>query len=306
METYDEITQKHMLTVKQMGILEGEIDITKSELKEISQDLGMSDEGWDYVMKEADKKIVLAESHLKHKSYRECISTADDALLLNPYILGARGLKAKAYLLLAINEEDDSYLERAERQAKLTLDKESNDNNAIEVMATVSSKNRLINKDKKANPNKKVFLILGIVIVALIGFLSVYYIADNTESNSSNSQIENVEKQLNSAFEKQNAIIPKVEAILGDSEKDLTDAQKLEELKELLEKENLSIKEKYNLEIELGELLSSVVYRKSNENETQLLNDIRVLLEGAENRIKTERKNYNDAILSTGVKIEKL
>ena len=122
MDTYDDITQKHMLSVKEMGILEGEIDITKKELKEISQELGMTDDGWDYVMREAEEKLTLAKSHMQHKSYRECLKTAQEALLLNPYILGARGLQAKSYLLIALNEEDGEFLKKAKKQAEVTLD----------------------------------------------------------------------------------------------------------------------------------------------------------------------------------------
>lgn len=307
METYDEITQKHMLSVKEMGILEGEIDISKQELKEISQELGMTDEGWDYVMNEARKKIVLAESHLKHKSYRECLKSAQDALLLDPYILGARGLQAKAYLLISINEEDDDFLKKAKQQALVTLEKESTDKNALEVMATVSSKGRLINIDKKKNPNKKLAVILGIVVIALIGFVGVYFIANGVEEEKSNSQIENIEKQLESGFEKQLALIPKVTALIkeSDAEQDKKDLVKLQEYEIKLAK-SLTLKEKYDLHIELNNTLSGIIYRKSMENESSALDDLRVLLEGAENRIKTERKNYNDAILNSGLKIEKL
>lgn len=294
-----------MLSVKEMGILEGEIDITKEELKEISQELGMTDEGWDYVMREAQKKITLAQSHLKHKSYRECLKSAQEALLLNPYILGARGLQAKAYLLIAINEEDDNFLKKARKQAEVTLEKESTDRNAIEVMGTASVKGQLVNLEKKKNPNKKLAIILGMIVVGLIGLVGVYFIADGIKNEEGNSKIENVEKQLISAFEKQDALVSKVKALLGDNSKDQTDLKKLENILSNL-KGDLSIKDRYDLEVELGETLSEIVYRKSAENDSKTLDDLRVLLEGAENRIKTERKNYNDAILNSGLKIEKL
>lgn len=294
-----------MLSVKEMGILEGDIEIIKNELKEISQELGMTDEGWDYVMKEANEKLALARSHMQHKSYRECLNTAQDALLLNPYIYGARGLQAKSYLLIALNEEDDDFLKKAKAQAHVTLDKEPRDKNALEVMSTVSSKGRLANIDKKKNPNKKLALILGIIVVALIGFVSVFFIANSAEEEQSNSELENIQLQLESGYEKQEALVPKVKALLTDSPEDQSDLYEMEELLSELDTD-LSIKEKYDLEIELGALLSEVIYRKSSENENQTLKDLRVLLEGAENRIKTERKNYNDAILNGGLKTEKL
>ncbi len=305
MDTYDDITQKHMLSVKQMGILEGEIDISKEELKEISLELGMTDEGWDYVMREADEKLSLARSHMQHKSYRECLKTAQDALLLNPYINGARGLQAKSYLLLAINEEDDSYLRRAKQQAEVTLDKEPNDKNALEVMSSVSSKTRLANRDKKKNPNKKLAIILGIIVAGLIFFAGVYFIMNDAATEESTGQLENIEKQMESAFETQEALIPKVQAILTDNEKDQSNDLAIKELKVKIQDAS-ELKEQYELHTELGDLLSGIVYRKSNENPSDLLNDLRVLLEEAQTKIKTERKHYNDAIQEGGLKTDKL
>ncbi|CAG5086626.1 LemA family protein [Parvicella tangerina] len=305
MDTFDEIIQKHMLSVKQMGILEGEIDISKEELKEISQDLGMTADDWEQVMKEADERLALAQSHMQHKSYRECLKTAQDALLLNPYILGARGLQAKSYLLLAINEEDDSYLDQAKSQAQITLDKEPKDKNALEVMATVSSKTRLSNMDKKKNPNKKLALILGVLIVALIGFVGIYFIAGSSAEEQSNSKLENVEKQLESAFEKQEALVPKVKALLSESDEDQKKRDELDYVLSELD-DDLSLKDRYDLQVQLGGILSEIIYSKSMNTDSKTLDDLRVLLEGAENRIKTERKHYNDAITTNGLKTEKL
>lgn len=303
METYDEITQKHMLTVKEMGILEGEIDIAKEDLKEISQELGMTEEGWDYVMREAQKKITLAQSHLKHKSYRECLKAAQDALLLNPYILGARGIQAKACLLIAINEEDDDFLKKARTQAEVTLAKESTDRNAIEVMGTVSVKGQLVNLDKKKNPNKKLAIILGMIIVALIGVVGVYFIANNAETEQSNSELENIELRIESGFERLEKVMSIVEGRIANVSKGEVDLEQLNKIKDQLG-EDLTLKERYDLEIELLNLLSKIIY--SDYFEIDNINDLRVELEGAENRIKTERKNYNDAILESGLKIEKL
>lgn len=303
METYDEITQKHMLSVKEMGILEGEIDISKQELKEISQELGMTEEGWNYVMKEAQEKIVLAQSHLKHKSYRACLRAAQDALLLNPYIHGARGLQAKAYLLIAINEDDDSFLLKAKKQAQVTLEKESKDKNALEVMGTVSVKGQIVNAENKKNPNKKLALIMGIVVIALIGFLGVYFVANNLETEQSSSKVENVEKQLESGFERLENASSIIEGKLSASDENQEDLAAIQEIRNQLEKE-LSLKEKYDLEVKLLNILTKIVY--SQDLEDNDWNELKVKLEGAENRIKTERKNYNDAILDSGLKIEKL
>ncbi len=296
METYDDIIQKHMLTVKEMGILESEIDINYDDLKEISTELGMTEDGWSHVMNLSEEKLVLAESHFRMKSYRDCILASEEAQLLNPFIKGARGQKAKAFLLLAIHEEDDSYLEKAETQAKITLDKESNDKNALEVLATLSSKKRLIKKKHVPQTNKSLAILAGVFVLVAAGIIFYMYGGVTGEVTESKEKIELVEKQLESAFSKQEALIPKVEALLLDNKEDQSKKIYLDEIKSKLNESGLTTKEKFDLHQELGEALSSVVYKKSAENESQLLDDLRVLLEGAENRINTERKNYNESI----------
>lgn len=296
METYDDITQKHMLTVKEMGILENEIDINYDDLKEISTELGMTEDGWDYVIKLANEKLVLAESHFRMKSYRDCLLACEEAQLLNPFINGARGQKAKAFLLLAIHEEDDSYLEKAETQAKITLDKESNDKNALEVMATLSSKKRLLKKKDVPKTNKSLAILAGVFVLVAAGVVLYMYGGVSGEVTASEEKIELVEKQLESAFGKQEALIPKVEALLKDNKEDNLNREYLNEIKSKLNASDLTIKEKFDLHKDLGSALSKVIYQKSNENESQMLEDLRVLLEGAENRINTERKNYNESI----------
>ena len=294
MESYDDITTKHMRTVKEMGILEGELDITQQDLKEISTELGMTEEGWQLVLRASREKLVLSESHFKHKSYRECILSAEDAQMLDPFIKGARGIKAKAFLLMAINENDNSYLVKAEKQARVTLEKESNDSNAIEVMATLSSKKRILKDSTEKKTNKSVLYIVAALL--LIGGISWFLFMGSPQANAATEKIENVEKQLESGYEKQLVLIPKVEGLLGGSDEDQESKEALDDLKDLLKNGELTVKEKYELNIELSEELSSVVYRKSSEEDSPLLNDLRVLIEGAQNRINIERKNYNDAL----------
>lgn len=296
MDTYDEIVQKHMASVKGMGILENEIDLDYNDLKEISTDLGMTEDGWSYVMKLADEKLVLAESLFRMKSYRDCILACEEAQLLNPFIKGARGQKAKAFLLLSIHEEDDSYLERAKAQAKVALDKESNDKNALEVLATLSSKERLLKKKDVPKTNKTLAIVAIVFVIVTAGIVFYMYAGVSGEVSESKEKMELVEKQLESAFNKQEALIPKVEGLLKDSKEDQMNRNHLEEIKMELSNSDLTTKERFDLHKELGGVLSTVVYQKSSESETQLLEDLRVLLEGAENRINVEKKKYNESI----------
>jgi hypothetical protein len=295
METFNEITTKHMATVKGMGILEEDININQNDLKEIAQDLGMTDQGWEMVLQHAKDTLNLAESHFRHKSYRECIQKADDTLLLDPFIKGARGIKAKAYLLLFIHEEDEEYGVMARKQAEVTLAKESNDRNALEVLSTLSSKQRV----KKSNRKERNWAKLAIpaigMVITIVVFSTMFNGASSQVDNAS-EKIENLEKELISAFEMQEGLIPKVQGLLKEG--NVSDEEKkktISRIKKSLDNDP-GLTTEYALQLELTNVLSAIIYAENSGADTKMLEDLRTTLDGAENRIRTKRKQYNKAI----------
>jgi hypothetical protein len=295
METFNEITTKHMATVKGMGILEEDININQNDLKEIAQDLGMTDQGWEMVLQHAKDTLKLAESHFRHKSYRECIQKADDTLLLDPFIKGARGIKAKAYLLLFIHEEDEEYGVMARKQAEVTLAKESNDRNALEVLSTLSSKQRV----KKSNRKERNWAKLAIpaigMVITIVVFSTMFNGASSQVDNAS-EKIENLEKELISAFEMQEGLIPKVQGLLKEG--NVSDEEKkktISRIKKSLDNDP-GLTTEYALQLELTNVLSAIIYAENSGADTKMLEDLRTTLDGAENRIRTKRKQYNKAI----------
>lgn len=295
METFNEITTKHMATVKGMGILEEDININQNDLKEIAQDLGMTDQGWEMVLQHAKDTLNLAESHFRHKSYRECIQKADDTLLLDPFIKGARGIKAKAYLLLFIHEEDEEYGVMARKQAEVTLAKESNDRNALEVLSTLSSKQRV----KKSNRKERNWAKLAIpaigMVITIVVFSTMFNGASSQVDNAS-EKIENLEKELISAFEMQEGLIPKVQGLLKEG--NVSDEEKkktISRIKKSLDNDP-GLTTEYALHLELTNVLSAIIYAENSGADTKMLEDLRTTLDGAENRIRTKRKQYNKAI----------
>jgi hypothetical protein len=295
METFNEITTKHMATVKGMGILEEDININQNDLKEIAQDLGMTDQGWEMVLQHAKDTLKLAESHFRHKSYRECIQKADDTLLLDPFIKGARGIKAKAYLLLFIHEEDEEYGVMARKQAEVTLAKESNDRNALEVLSTLSSKQRV----KKSNRKERNWAKLAIPAIGMVITIVVFSTMFNGASSQVDAlaeEIENIELQIRSSFQMQEDLISTASDLLkfrnvADEDK----KKKLQELEKTLEKD-LSLQKEILVQLELGKILYEIIYRENPGSKQEELENYRIKLDGAENRIRTKRKKYNNAV----------
>jgi hypothetical protein len=48
--------------------------------------------------------------------------------------------------------------------------------------------------------------------------------------------------------------------------------------------------------LELTNVLSAIIYAENSGADTKMLEDLRTTLDGAENRIRTKRKQYNKAI----------
>jgi hypothetical protein len=308
MNQYADIEEKFKLMVRELGALEDGLEISHQQLKEIALDLGVTESAWEYFQNKAEQNLGLIKQHFNHKNYRETILATEDVLLLNPHIKGVKGWIAKSLLMLAIHEDERIFLPQAKRKADSVLKREPTDQMAMEVLSTINSKSRIAAKDaEKGHSNKVMLVVLGLVLFVGIAFGIQTIFADTSLGRE---KIEAVEKQVQSAFEKQEALIPKVRALLQNKVEDADFLNKLDGLTKAL-KGASSLKEQYKVHEELTNLLGSIVYYKSSVEDSELLNDLRVLLEGAENRIKTERKQYNDAILEfnaqhTGTPLEKL
>lgn len=299
MDYLKDIVQSHQIVVKEMGVLDQNIEISFSNLKDICFDLGMTEIGWSHILQLAQEKLQLAQKHFSLKSFDACIYEAEQAQLLNPFLNGVRGLKSKALLLRALNEHEDSFLISAEHQAKLTLEKEPSDKNALEVLSTISSKKRVLKKEGQQLLSKKnvIAILIGFFIIIII-LIVVNIFSVSSTSNDAKQQVEAVAKQLESAFEKQEALISKVESLIIGQDNEIELAEKLSEFELILNKEDITIEERYEQNLNLNKLLSSILYAENLNKDSQLISDIRVLLEGAENRIKIERKNYNESVIN--------
>jgi hypothetical protein len=297
MSEFAEIEEKFKLMVRELGALNDGLAITNDQLKEIASDLGVTDRAWNYFQQKALQNASLVQKQFEYKNYRETIIAAENVLLLNPFLAGVRGWIAKSLLMLGLTEDENIFFPQALNAANRTLKIEPADRLALEVLATLNSKNRV---KLSANSHTKRNLILAGGIVLVFTVLLIFLLFSKTSSGQVELAEQNItaaEMQLYSAFEKQEALEPKIRSLLtpASTVQDSTDALQLTHLKQLLS-ESVELKERYELNLKLTTLLSAVIYRKSLEQPSDLLNDLRVLLEGAENRIKVERKNYNDAI----------
>ncbi|MFT5600579.1 MAG: hypothetical protein ACI9N1_000814, partial [Flavobacteriales bacterium] len=107
---------------------------------------------------------------------------------------------------------------------------------------------------------------------------------------------ENLEKELISAFEMQEGLIPKVQGLLKEG--NVSDEEKkktISRIKKSLDNDP-GLTTEYALQLELTNVLSAIIYAENSGADTKMLEDLRTTLDGAENRIRTKRKQYNKAI----------
>jgi hypothetical protein len=306
MNEFAEIEEKFKMMVRELGALQDGLAITIEQLKEIASDLGVTQRAWEYFQQKALDHIPLIQQQFDHKNYRETITAAEQVLLLNPFLTGVRGWIAKALLMLGLTEDETIFFPQARQAANKTLQIEPSDKLAMEVLQTLNSKNSIQLKSD-SHTKRNLLLVGGVMgVFALVLGLVLFSNSPSGEITLAEQNMAAAEMQLYSAFEKQEALEPKISGLLTPTtnEQDNIDAKKLTELMQLLSQSE-GLKERYELNLKLTALLSSVIYRKSVEQPSPVLDDLRVLLEGAENRIKVERKNYNDAITAYNLVAEK-
>ena len=60
--------------------------LTLAELKELAISMGMTEEQWNDLQKQAHEHLKAADDHLKTRNFREAINEAEKATAINPYI----------------------------------------------------------------------------------------------------------------------------------------------------------------------------------------------------------------------------
>src|SRR5688572_8403293 len=99
----------------------GERPLTLDELKELAVSMGVTEEGWQAMLVNAQKHLRLADDHLKVRNYKEAVSEGEKAIAINPYLSNCNAILAKAYMLMWMEDHNPETRAKAEYYAKKEL-----------------------------------------------------------------------------------------------------------------------------------------------------------------------------------------
>ena len=289
----------------------GDRALTLPELKELAISMGVTEEGWEGLLKKAAVHLKSADDHLRARNFKEAISEGDLAAGINPYLANCNSILAKAYMMLWIEDKThpEEFKTKADFHARQELKVDPRDMIAINVLSTIEIKSKVVNDDNKS---KKLIYIgagVGLFLVFII-LLMLFWPSGDVEpsddtqtsnSDNTNNQLIEAEEDVNmkwglvvSAIEQRNNMMPELFRISeGNSQIDsfeLSINSGIGQL-ETLEGENYTANEQ-SLNSNIDEVKSLFQSTIQGDAAEKLL----VQIEGCENRIAFEKKNYNEAV----------
>lgn len=320
----EEKFQEHIKAMVEESELDhsiGERPLTLSELKELAISMGLTEEQWVNLQEKAKVHLKLADDHLKARNFTEAIAEAERATAINPYIPNGNAVLARAYLMKWLETHDDQFKERAAYYAKKELLVDPKDQDAVNVLSTIERKSNVLEKDNKTR--NTILIAVGAVVLLLILGIILFKKADSDkadeleqeqnqiEYNNIRDQLIEAEEEVNSkwdlvqiAIDQRNSMIPDLFKAVQTSDKDLDDLNTtIEELQNKIK--SAEGQERFDLENSLDakikEAREIVRERGDAENVERLI----IQIEGSENRIAYEKKNYNDAVKEYNILVKK-
>jgi len=284
--------------------------LTLDELKELALSMGMRDDEWEALQKKAFVHLQLAEDHLKARNFEQAIQEAEQATSINPYIPNGNSVLAKSYQMLWLEDNETSAGEKAEYYARKELLTDPNDKVAINVLSAINKKKKLGGKDKKAI---KKYLMIGGGAVLLVIILMVLF--NQGEQSAASNELENqlIEAQedvfskldlVETAIDQRNAMLPDLFGVVSTESSDLSALNR--EIDNLQNKiDEVSGSAKFELEQKLDEQIGEAKLLVQKYGQPESLERLMIQIEGAENRIAFEKKNYNDAVKSYNILVKK-
>ena len=296
--------------------------LTLSEMKELAISMGMTEEQWKNLQAQAIEHLKAADDHLKARNFTESIAEAEKATAINPYIKNGNAVLARSYMMLWLQTHEDEHRDKAEYHARQELKVDPRDQIAVNVLSTIEKKRRILQSD--SNSRKRIFMVIGaIVLIGIVLFVIMSNMSSSTDQNSNQVQIndanyDHVKDQLieaeedvlskwdlvQVAIDQRNNMIPDLFAAISISTKDTEALQ--ETINELQNKiKNAQGEEKFKLENDLNAKIQELKEIARENGDADNIKTLMVQIEGSENRIAYEKKNYNEAVKNYNILVKK-
>ncbi len=295
----EEKFRDHIKQVVKATSYDADRALTLDELKELAEGMGVSEREWNELMIKAEQALNLAIGHLKVENYTDAIETAEEATSINPYIKDGNAVLAQCYYKLALVDKNDELLTKAAHYARMELKNDPLDSTALNVLSAVEA----IQKEGKFS--KKTIRTVAYVIGALLLIFIVLYMCTSTvskqeiqtiSSGTADQQMLRLKRNVSateaayiSAIERRNDIALE---LIGQ----IDDRSTRNELKASITDYNFdeirSSEQRFRL------ALSDVI------SEMEISEEMKVRLQGGENRINSERSRYQAAVSSYNSTLE--
>lgn len=295
--------------------------LTLAELKELAISMGLNEEQWEAMLVKAEKHLKLADDHLKARNFKDAIAEGEQAVAINPYLSNCNAILAKAYMMLWIEDQNPDNKDKAAYYAKKELVVDPKDQQAVMVLSTINKKTTVLEKDQ-ASRKKMMYIVGGVVLVILLilfFFVSSAnkkndeHIKDQTEAeyNAIRDQLIEAEEDVNLklnlvqvAIDQRNSMIPDLFAAVKTSPYELTLIDST--IKALQAQiQNASGEEKFKLESSVDAQIEMAKDLVNSYADAGAVEKLMIQIEGSENRIAFEKKNYNSAVKAYNVLVKK-
>ncbi len=309
MSNFDDKLNKHIDKVIALQNSERDRMLSPDELKELDLSLGMTEGEWKKMMEKADKNVELAQNHFYYKNYRDAYSVAESAISVNPWLTQALIIMADSALKIYETENEEEFLEKAEKHAKEVLKQAPAENRAVEILSVLNTYKTSERKEKK-KLTKYAFIGGGIILI----ILSIIFFRPKKEKAVDNS----IKFELIDAEENANAAWAQVENVTARRDKlipQLFSAVKINniELKNLISEvkklqassKDLTGDKKIAAEADLQKKYQRITNLIAAQNNSAAVSTLMIQIEGTYNRISVEGKRYNETVKKYNVLVKK-
>jgi len=172
--------------IKQMMEIKAKKDNeqVKSDLKAISQELGMTDEDLQAIEEERQKLILLGKGFIDHQQADDALVALEKAYALNPDDGQTLSLLAQAHGVKFVQTNQQTHKKKSEEYAAQALLQNPTDKNALSLLQSVRY------KPKQEVQWGKIGVLTG--IVGIIAFVGYTMIGGRSSNSSSDNRRENV------------------------------------------------------------------------------------------------------------------
>lgn len=299
----------------------GERPLTLDELKELAISMGVTEEGWQGLLVKAAKHLKLADDHLKARNYKDAVSEGEAAIAINPYLSNCNAILAKAYMMMWMEDHNPETRAKAEYHAKKELVVDPHDQQAVMILSTLNKKAAVLEQDNSSR-KKMMYIVGGVVLLILI---VVFFLVSWNNSASEQQQTDQSKAEYNLirdqlieaeeevaskldlvqvAIDQRNSMIPDLFKAVQTSPAEMV---VLDSTIKALQKDisQSSGEEKFELENTLDAKVDQAKDLVRQYGEASAVEKLLIQIEGSENRIAFEKKNYNDAVKEYNILVKK-